>query len=121
LFYRAINGTGVNQSAAKNGVATLKVYLGTDNTGSLLGTFSDIFEDPGGGTAAGDTANIDLSALATLSIGQAHYFELTTSAHTTTLGNNWAIDNLTLNGVPEPRAALLGSLGLLALLRRRRD
>jgi hypothetical protein len=120
LFYRAISGTGVNQSAVKNGIATMRVYLGTDNGGTLLGTFSDTFEDPGGGTAAGDTADIDLSSLDALSIGQAYHFELTTSAHTSTLGNNWAIDDLTLNGVPEPSAALLGGLGLLVLLRRRR-
>ena len=39
-------------------------------------------------------------------------------------GNHTAIDNLSINGtftaVPEPSAALLGGLGLLALLRRRR-
>ncbi len=120
LFYRAISGTGVDQAAAKNGVATLKVYEGTDNTGSLLGTFSDIFEDPGGATTAGDTAEIDLSSLDDLTIAQSYFFELTTSAHTSTGGNNWAIDNLTLNGVPEPSAALLGGLGLLVLLHRRR-
>jgi hypothetical protein len=120
LFYRAISGTGVNQSAAKNGTATLRVYLGADTSGVLLGTYSDTFEDPGGGTAAGDVADIDLTALSDLTIAQAYTFELTTSSHTSTLGNNWAIDNLTLNGIPEPRAALLGCLGLLALLRRRR-
>jgi len=30
------------------------------------------------------------------------------------------IDNITLNFIPEPSSALLGGLGLLALLRRRR-
>jgi hypothetical protein len=37
-------------------------------------------------------------------------------------GNNTAIDNFSLssNAIPEPSAALLGGLGLLALLRRRR-
>lgn len=120
LFYRAISGTGVNQTAVKNGVASLKVYLGADTSGTLLGTYSDIFEDPGSGTAAGDIADIDLSALADLTIAQAYTFELTTSSHTSTGGNNWAIDNLTLNGVPEPGTTLLGGLGLLALLRRRR-
>jgi PEP-CTERM motif len=38
---------------------------------------------------------------------------------TSNSGNN-RIDNLQLNAVPEPASALLGSLGLLALLRRRR-
>jgi hypothetical protein len=43
---------------------------------------------------------------------------------TNEFGNHTAIDNLSINGtfaaVPEPSAALLGGLGLLALLRRRR-
>jgi hypothetical protein len=36
------------------------------------------------------------------------------------LGDFGRLDNLTLSYIPEPTAALLGSLGLLALLRRRR-
>ena len=122
LFYRAINGTGVNQSAAKNGTATLRVYLGSDTSGDLLGTYTDTFQDPGGGTTAGDVADINLSALPDLNSDQAYTFELTTSRGSETLGTFWAIDNLTLHGdvIPEPGAALLGSLGLLALLRRRR-
>lgn len=120
LLYRAINSSGVNQGAVKNGVSTLTVYQGTDNTGSLLGSFSDIFEDPGGGTTAGDTADIDLTSLAELTIAQPYFFELTTDKSTSTGGNFWAIDDLTLNGVPEPSAVLLGSLGMLGLLRRRR-
>jgi hypothetical protein len=35
-------------------------------------------------------------------------------------GTHTAIDDLSINGIPEPSAALLGGLGLLALLRRRR-
>jgi hypothetical protein len=35
-------------------------------------------------------------------------------------GANGHYDNLTITAIPEPRAALLGGLGLLALLRRRR-
>lgn len=36
-------------------------------------------------------------------------------------GNTSAIDNFSLTAVPEPSAALLGGLGMLALLRRRRN
>lgn len=47
-----------------------------------------------------------------------------TDADTTAAGNNFAstawIDNVAVQAVPEPSVALLGSLGLLALLRRRR-
>lgn len=35
-------------------------------------------------------------------------------------GNHTAIDNLTINGIPEPSSAVMGVIGLLALLRRRR-
>ncbi len=123
LFYRAINVNGFNQLNVKDANVALNVYQGADVTGTLLGTFSDIVVDPGGpnsnNAGSGDTADIDLSSLAALTIGQAYTFELTTSSHTTTGGNNWAIDNLTLNGIPEPSAALLGGLGFLFLLRRR--
>lgn len=39
---------------------------------------------------------------------------------TTGAGTIWEVDNLNITTVPEPSAALLGGLGLLALLRRRR-
>ena len=35
-------------------------------------------------------------------------------------GNNFSIDNVTVTFVPEPASAMLGALGALALLRRRR-
>ena len=35
-------------------------------------------------------------------------------------GGTWRFDMVTVNAVPEPSSALLGSLGVLALLRRRR-
>jgi hypothetical protein len=39
---------------------------------------------------------------------------------TTGAGTIWEVDNLNISTIPEPSAALLGGLGLLALLRRRR-
>jgi hypothetical protein len=39
---------------------------------------------------------------------------------TTSAGTIWNVDNLNITTIPEPSAALLGGLGLLALLRRRR-
>ncbi len=35
-------------------------------------------------------------------------------------GSNVEVDNITLTAIPEPATALLGGLGFLALLRRRR-
>ena len=42
------------------------------------------------------------------------------SALNSGVGSGYDIDNVSLVAVPEPSAALLGGLGLLALLRRRR-
>ena len=122
LFYRAINGGGANQVAQKDALVTLTLFLGSGTGGTNLGSFSDLVVDPGGGTAAGDTADVGLGTLGNLAAGQAYTFQLTTAENTDTGGNNWAIDDLVLNGsaVPEPGSALLGALGALALLRRRR-
>ncbi len=124
LNYRAINASGVNQTNTKDAIVTLNIYEGADTGGTLLGSFTDNIEDLGNshpnGASGWTMADIDLSSLAALSIGQAYTFHLTTAKDSTTGGNNWAIDDLKLTGIPEPSAALLGGLGLLALLRRRR-
>lgn len=43
------------------------------------------------------------------------------NTHRTATGDDNIIDNFVVEAIPEPGAALLGGLGLLALLRRRRD
>jgi hypothetical protein len=69
-------------------------------------TWSGILNNSGAGTLIGAFSPINNSAWATL------------GAFSTTYTGNDA--NLVWTAVPEPRAALLGSLGLLALLCRRR-
>jgi hypothetical protein len=55
-----------------------------------------------GGTSSSDVASIFMSS-------------------TTAAGQNFRIGGFQLEAIPEPRAALLGGIGLLALLRRRRS
>ncbi|QTN33478.1 hypothetical protein HZ994_14515 [Akkermansiaceae bacterium] len=83
---------------------------------------------PGVGFNAHDTranayANtFNVSSLGTLAASESIEFRLYYSTNRTTFSTDTVIDNLALNGtaVPEPSAALLGALGLLALLPRRR-
>ena len=97
----------INPSAANIATVDITDFISGSTTGSPLvtATFSSAMalSDPGTYTLrikGGDFLGLDES------------------------GNHTAIDNLSINGtfvaVPEPSAALLGGLGLLALLRRRR-
>ncbi|QTN33001.1 PEP-CTERM sorting domain-containing protein [Akkermansiaceae bacterium] len=62
---------------------------------------------------------IDLSSISALDNAATAFVRITFSGATGTTGNN-RIDNVQINAVPEPSAALLGAFGALALLRRRR-
>ena len=64
-------------------------------------------------------ATADFSAITALDNATTVTLRYTLSGATAATGNN-RIDNLQVNAVPEPAAAVLGSLGLLVLLRRRR-
>ncbi|MFZ9937133.1 MAG: hypothetical protein ACO3JG_08715 [Luteolibacter sp.] len=105
------------------------------NTGFGLQTWSystngSTFTDfdtfaPGGGSggtvnfATNGVVSLDTTALSVLDGEQNVYIGLTLSGATNTSGNN-RLDNIQFTAVPEPSAALLGGLGMLALLRRRR-
>lgn len=64
-------------------------------------------------------ATLDLSAIDALDGAASVILRYTLDGASGTSGNN-RIDNLQVNAVPEPSAALLGGLGLLGLIRRRR-
>lgn len=65
------------------------------------------------------TQTVDLSGIAATDDLSTLWLRVTFDGATTTSGNN-RIDNIQINAAPEPAAALLGSIGLIALLRRRR-
>ncbi len=71
---------------------------------------------------AWETMSFDASSLT--GVSTATSFRIYLGSDGTGASNGINVDNLVMNGtvtpVPEPRAALLGGLGLLALLRRRR-
>lgn len=84
---------------------------GTANdTGALF--INPITEDGSGDTAyvAATNIGVDASAIAGVYLRQGN------AANSATL----TIDNLTVSSIPEPASALLGALGFIAMLRRRR-
>jgi hypothetical protein len=85
---------------------------------TLVGSY-DIMSSgvaPGAMVTGLTTGSFDLSGVTT---SDALYLRVVNYAGTT--GEPWtAVDNITMTVIPEPGAALLGGLGLLALLRRRR-
>ena len=89
---------------------SLNFVLATQNLGQAAGNTADYW--------IGIYNNTSFSTL-TLAAGQTYSLKITTGGEG---GNNFSIDSFVINGavVPEPSAALLGALGLLALLRRRR-
>lgn len=119
------------------GLEDLSISYATQatNTGFSLQTWSysldgTLFTDfdtfaPGGGSggtvtyATNGVVTLDTAALSVLDNEAAVYIGVTFSGASASSGNN-RLDNIQFTAVPEPSAALLGGLGLLALLRRRR-
>ena len=127
-------------SGDNNIVATrLRFFSGTSGSGTNLGTFTldrgvttnqittaDILVNPGGPNNATSTTDPDFWALYevinTVPTG-AVSITVDFVAGTGHIGggaNDWYADHVVVDIIPEPTTALLGSLGALALLRRRR-
>lgn len=71
-------------------------------------------------TSFGSTIyTFDFSSINVLDGDSSVFFRITYSGATANSGNN-RIDNIQINAVPEPGAALIGAFGMLGLLRRRR-
>lgn len=69
------------------------------------------------------TVTVDISSLGSVAIKDLRVDPIggaASNSNSETNGNTFEVDYIRLHAVPEPAAALLGSFGLLALLRRRR-
>lgn len=110
---RAQSPTTWSLSVLSGDITNGNVSSGGYQTGALGGV----------GPSDHDDFDIDLTGLAdnVLEIGQSATFRLSFSGGNPTNNDQMAyLDNVAITGIPEPASALLGSLGLLALLRRRR-
>lgn len=82
-------------------------------------TWINVGTDLGALSSSWELASYDLTGTTAVEDQATVYFRIVLDGATGTSGNN-RFDNITVEGVPEPSVALLGGLGLLGLLRRRR-
>jgi MYXO-CTERM domain-containing protein len=120
--FLALNGGAFAQVLGAN--FTANGYNGSVGAGNSQLTLQPAFV----GTSAGHGAGTFLTSTATLgpfAAGDTLQLRFRAAFDTNTTGGSpdWAVDNISLSNVavvPEPSVALLGGLGLLGLLRRRR-
>jgi hypothetical protein len=98
LFFWVLNNTG--SPLNYNAPDSVSTMLANDTADLWLGT-TKVWDGVSVQTASQSITDLKFSF----------------SAGTATIG----IDNIVITAIPEPTAALLGGLGLLALLRRRRS
>jgi MYXO-CTERM domain-containing protein len=104
-----------------NGDGTVTAYTILMRYDFVAGALNDtgaLFVNPTTADGSGDTAYVaatitgtDATTISSVSLRQ---------GGSTTAPGGVVIDNIVVSSIPEPSAALLGGLGLLALLRRRR-
>lgn len=108
--YQALTNTGANQTQGR--VVPVSVTVNGSTFATTLSTSSTL-----------SSASLTFTDTAALTSGT-NTIKISTDYYTNGGGWNLGIDNLQFDGtiaaIPEPSTALLGGLGLLALLRRRR-
>jgi hypothetical protein len=126
------NGSHVDLIVSTTGVTDIKITFATrgTSTGFTIGLWSYSTDGGTSFTAAGlpntatasttfALATADFSGITAVENASNVIFRYTLDGATGASGNN-RIDNIQINAIPEPAAALLGALGGLVLLRRRR-
>ena len=96
-------------------------YVGADSfvteTINDLAKFTAVASGDGFFTVTADISAIAADTIVDLRLDPIGGAGVATNSQTS--GNSFEVDFIQINAIPEPSAALLGSLGMLALLRRR--
>jgi|AntRauTorckE6833_2_1112554.scaffolds.fasta_scaffold29844_2 hypothetical protein len=120
LNVRLANGSGGdNTTGSKDGIYTVQI-LGS--TSSNLGSASSPVIEYA--SVSGNAVSIDLSSFADLNQSETYTVNLSLIRDDGNFGHHISLQDLSLSGsitaIPEPSIALLGAIGFLVLLRRRR-
>ena len=117
--YLALGGGGTQNPDRPAG---FDVTLFSPSSVSLGTIFAQA--DNGTNTSSGVGTTVTLTFASSIALSESGTYTLRIRGGDITpvnaTGNHTGIDNLTINGIPEPSSAVIGVLGLLALLRRRR-
>lgn len=118
---------GVQNNSATPFTGSVALYSSIDGFTTQIGsTASGAIAGDGGGPIWNSPATIDLSGFATLTpltpVEFRFYAAISNLSNSNVDNRIVRLDDIQLNGtlIPEPTTALLGSLGILALIRRKR-